>query len=311
MRRGWSSPGSAGQRWAAATLTLALGAASVPATAQAGVPLPLWAAKKKKSKGMTPEDAAERRASVQQQGQQMVSAGELTAATILYDGAAQTDGDPVLFLDSADTYLEIAKKDREIASAETAKMRAQTAQDILYFHLDSSADPDWRLVETEDVSGLLARAGALIDDADATIAEIEAEQEAGLAPEAAPKRRPKGNGRGLRIAGVGFMGLGAAGLGLGVAGLAIGGINQNRVDDPAVYGSEFDEFDAKGRRGNVIAGVGLAVGGVALALGVTLFVIGKRRGSKAGSAPAPSDSDDQASMAIVPTGRGLALTGRF
>src|SRR5690606_34761293 len=164
MRRGWSSPGSMGQRRAAATLALVMAATAVPITAQAGaVPLPLLAAKKKNKKGkkngLTPEQAAERRSSVQQQGQEMTAAGELTAATILYDGAAQTDGDPVLFLDAGDVYLELATEEREIASAETAKLRAQTAQDILYFLLDSSSDPDWRPVANEDASGLLARAG--------------------------------------------------------------------------------------------------------------------------------------------------------
>ncbi|MCX4247577.1 hypothetical protein [Paraliomyxa miuraensis] len=310
-----SSPGRAGQRRASATLALALalgvGVATVPVSARAGVtPAPLLFKKTKKSGGLTPEEAAERRAPVQQQGQQMVSAGELTAATILYDGAAQNEGDPVLFLDAADVYLAMAKEEREISSAETAKMRAQTAQDVLYFHLDSASDPDYRLVATEDVSGLLARASALIDDADATIAEIEAEQDAVVAPEAAPKRK-QGNGRGLRIAGAGFIGLGVAGLGLGAAGMAIGRINQKRVDDPAVYGTEFDEFDAKGRRGNLLAGVGLAVGGVGLVLGVTLLVIGKRRGKNAGSAPQESPSDEEASVMLLPTGRGLALTGRF
>lgn len=290
---------------------LTLGVATVPVSAHAGVsPPPLLLKKKnKKADGLTPEEAAERRAPVQQQGQQMVGLGELTAATILYDGAAQSEGDPVLFLDAADVYLQMAKDDREIASAETAKMRAQTAQDILYFHLDSASDPDYRQVANEDVSGLLARAGALIDDADATIAEIEGEQDA-VVPTAAPKRT-KGNGRGLRIAGAGFIGLGAAGLGLGVAGMAIGRVNQKRVDDPAIYGTEFDAFDAKGRRGNVLAGVGLAVGGVGLALGVTMLIIGKRRAKNAGSAPQESPSDEEASVAIVPTGRGLALTGRF
>jgi hypothetical protein len=312
IRRGWSSRAGAALRTAATTLALTVGVSALPVAAQAG-PLPstLLAKKKAKKNGLTPEEAAERRASVQQQGRQMVSAGELTAATILYDNAAQSGGDPVLFLDAGDVHLEIAKKDRDLAAAETAKLRAQVAQDILYFLLDSSADPDYRPVANEDVSGLLARAGLLIEKADDTIAEIEAEKEAVVTPESAPKRK-KGNGRGLRIAGIGFMGLGVAGLGLGVAGLTIGLVNQRRVDDDSVYGEEFDEFDAKGRRGNLLAGVGLAVGGVALAVGVTLFVIGRKRGKKAGDSPQePSASIRERSLALVPTGRGLALTGRF
>jgi hypothetical protein len=108
------------------------------------------------------------------------------------------------------------------------------------------------------------------------------------------------------------MGLGVAGLGLGVAGLVIGRVNQQRVDDPAVYGTEFDQFDAKGRQGNLLAGIGLAVGGAALAVGVTLFVIGSKRGKKAGAGTqASSASAHEPSLALVPTGRGLAVTGRF
>ena len=288
--------------------------AAVPATARgSALPLPsTLLAKKKPKDGLTPEQALERRSPVQAQGRQMVSAGELTAATILFDNAAQSQGDPVLFLDAGDTWLELAKKDRDAAAAETAKQRGQVAQDILYFHLDSSADPVYRQVANEDVSGLLARAGQLIENAEETLAEIQAENEAVATPDAAPKRK-KGNGRGMRIAGAGLMGLGVAGLGVGVAGLVIGGINQSKVDDPAVYGTEYDEYDVKGKRGNLLAGVGLAVGGAALAVGVTLFVIGKKRGKRSGGA-APEDSSASArkrSLAVVPTGRGLAVAGRF
>lgn len=292
---------------------MAVATAVVPTMAEGAVlPLPSTLLAKKGKDGLTPEQAAERRSPVQRQGRQMVEAGELTAATILFDNAAQTEGDPVLFLDGADAWLELAKKDRDIAAAETAKQRAQVAQDILYFHLDSSSDPDYRQVANEDVAGLLARAGLLIDAADATIAEIQAEADNVAAPEAAPKRK-KGDGRGLRIAGAGLMGLGVAGVGLGVTGLVLGTVHQRHVDDPSVYGVEFDTYDVKGKRANVLAIAGLAVGGVALATGVTLFIIGKKRGKSAGNAPA-DDSSARArvrSLAVVPSGRGLAVAGRF
>jgi hypothetical protein len=286
--------------------------AAVPGTSgAAGLPLPSTLAPKKAAKdGLTPAQAAERRASVQTQGQQMVVAGELTAASILYDNAAQREGDPVLFLDAGDTWLAVAAKDRDAAAAETAKLRAQVAQDILYFHLDSSSDPDYRQVANEDVAGLLARAGDLIDDADDLIEEILAESEVAPPAPPAPVRTP-GNGRGLRIAGAGFMGLGAAGLGLGVTGLILGNIHQQRAEDPAVYGAAYDEVDAKGQRANILAVVGLVVGGVSLAAGVTMFVIGKKRGSKAAAADDSTARARARSLAVVPAGRGLALTGRF
>lgn len=315
MGGGGSRRGHAGWRGAAAALSLAVGLAAAPTAAHAdATALPLLVKKKKRKKkkdGLTPEQAADRRMPIQDQGRQMVEAEELTAATILYDNAAQAQGDPVLYLDAGEIYLRLADEERDVATAQTAKLRGQTAQDILYFHLDSASDPDYRLVTKDETSGLLARAGQLIDDADVLIDEIEAEQELTTAPAAPP---PKGDGRGLRLAGIGLMGLGGAGLVTGFAGLIIGGINQNQVEDPAIYGSAFDEFDGKGRRGNVIAGVGLAIGGAALAAGVTLFIIGKRR---QGSAPAddaeeqPTDSEDDPFLAIVPSGRGLAITGRF
>jgi len=292
-----------------------MGISAVPVAARgAALPLPtsLLAPKKKAKGGLTPEQAAEKRSPVQSQGRQMVSAGELTAATILFDNAAQTEGDPVLFLDAGDTWLELALEERDVAAAETAKQRAQVAQDILYFHLDSASDPDYRQVANEEISGLLARAGMLVDKADDAIAEIQAENEAVVTPESAPKRK-KGNGRGMRIAGAGLMGLGVAGLGVGVAGLVIGGINQQKVDDPAVYGAEFDQYDLKGRQGNLLAGIGLGVGGAALAIGITLFVVGSIRGKKSAAA-APEDSSASTrkrALAIVPTGRGLAVAGRF
>lgn len=271
--------------------------------------------KRKKKDGLTPEQAADRRMPLQDQGRQMVEAGELTSATILYDGAAQTYGDPVLYLDAGEIYLRIADEERDIASAETAKIRGQVAQDILYFHLDSSSDPDYQLVTKDESPGLLARAGELIDNADILIDEIEREQEAVVVPEDPAPKRAKGDGRGLRLAGIGLMGVGVAGLGVGFAGLTIGRINQNRVDDPTVYGPEFDDFDSRGRRGNTIAGVGLAIGGVALAAGVTLFIIGKRRQAAGPVDDAeeqpPTDSEDDPFLALVPTGRGLAVTGRF
>jgi hypothetical protein len=313
MRRGRSSRGRTGLRTAATTLALTVGLAAVPVTAHGGaLPLPSTLLAKGKKDGLTPEQSAERRSSAQRQGREMVSVGELTAATILFDNAAQTDGDPVLFIDASETWLEVAKKDRDIAAAETAKLRAQVAQDILYFHLDSSADPDYRHVANEEVAGLLARAGLLIDEADDLVAEIQAEGDAVVSPEAAPKRK-KGNGRGLRIAGAGLMGLGVAGVGLGVTGLVLGSIHQQNVDDPSVYGAEYDAFDIKGKRANLLAGVGFAVGGATLAVGLTLFIIGKKRGKSSGGA-APEDSTARANrraLAIVPTGRGLAVTGRF
>lgn len=237
----------------------------------------------------------------------MIEAGEFTAATIFYDEAAKHNGDPVLFLDAADAYLAQAESELDIASAETAKLRASTAEDILYFHLDSSSDPDYQLVTEADISSLLARVVEINGRADDLIVNIEQELAAADA-EPAPEPKQKGDGKVMRISGIGLMGLGVVGLGVGATGLIIGTVNQNRVEDPTVYGSEYDDFDNKGRRGNLLAGVGLAVGGAALVAGATLFIIGRRRGKQAGTEPT---GDEEPSVALVPNPRGLSLIGRF
>jgi len=314
MRRLRSRSGPAGLRGAAATVALSLASFTAPAIAWGSVttPLPLLVKKRKSKDGLTAEQAADRRMPLQEQGRQMVEAGEIPAAAILYDGAADTHGDPILYLDAGNAHIMLATEQRDIAEAETAKLRAQTAQDILYFHLDERSDPDYRLVTDGEISGLLMRAGQLIEAADALIAAIESEQ---VAPASEPAPAPdekKTNGRGMRLAGAGLTGLGVAGLAVGVTGLVLGGVHQSSADDPAVYGNAFDEVDAKGRRSNVMAIVGLAVGGVALATGVTLIIVGKRRRATADASPVDEASDDEDfSMALVPTGRGLALTGRF
>ena len=90
---------------------------------------------------------------------------------------------------------------------------------------------------------------------------------------------------------------------MGVAGLAIGAVNQSKADDPTIYGDAYDDVESKGKRGNVLAGVGLGIGAAAIAGGVVLFLLGKRRQKRA--------AEGDKVVMVSPTLSGLAITGRF
>jgi len=108
------------------------------------------------------------------------------------------------------------------------------------------------------------------------------------------------------IGGAVLTALGVAGLGVGVAGLVIGKINQNNVEDPTVYGAEYDDFEEKGKRGNMLAWVGLPAGAVLAAVGITLIAIGLKRGTKPDEKPVA-----RVQPAVARGFGGLVFTGRF
>src|SRR5688572_21863074 len=256
-----------GASWALVSVLVAvpLGLAPVPANASplassiASAPaLPIALAKKPKAKdGVTPDQAAEKRVSVQAEGKKLRSEGDPAQAGLVYDRGAAIQGDPILYLDAGDAYLEAARKDSNLEMAEAALERAAIAHDILYFHLDSGADKDFRLVAASDVPELLKRADELEDAAKTAIEELENADDPAAPVAAAPaQKKPKGDGRGMIIGGLALTGVGGAFVVMGVAGLAVGAVNQSRADDPAIYGNAYDDVERKGKVGNVLAGVG-------------------------------------------------------
>jgi len=304
-----------------AALALAMPLHALPATALASP----WAFAGPKK--VTPADAATKRGEAQKLGRDLANA-DAAAAGMHYDAKAAEWGDPVLFLDAADAYLNAAERDKEIAMAEAGIERARIALDILYFHLDPAADKNFRMVDTPDIADLIARANLAIDRGEELMESIASG--AAAAPVATEdegkkkkkKKRAPGNGKGLFIGGAVTTAVGGAFAVMGIAGLGIGAANQSKAEDPTVYGEEYDLVEEKGKRGNVLAGVGLAVGGALLVGGIVMLVIGKKRMKNAGAAPqeqtpgkqeasARSRSKRRAFVRLSPTLNGGAISGRF
>jgi len=279
-------------------------------------------------KKVTPADAAAKRSDAQKLGRDLAGA-DAAAAGMHYDAKAAEWGDPVLFLDAADAYLNAAEKDKEIAMAEAGIERARIALDILYFHLDPGADKSFRMVEETDIADLISRANIAIDRGEKLMESIAGAEAAPVASTDGEdekktkkrKKRPPGNGKGLFIGGAVATALGAAFTVMGVAGLGIGAANQRKAEDPTVYGEEYDAVEDKGRRGNVVAAAGFAVGGVLLVGGIVMLVIGKKRMDKSGTGPEQEEQQPEQSarsrlrqdrmVRVAPTLNGLAISGRF
>ncbi|MEM6296612.1 MAG: hypothetical protein AAGA54_35425 [Myxococcota bacterium] len=260
---------------------------------------------------VTPSDAASKRALAEARGNALVKSGESIAAGIEFDNAASELGDPILYLDAGEAYLTGAEKSRNKDLAQAAIERAYISLDILYFHLDSTADKNFRLVEATAIPALIVRAQELIEDSNIVIEEIEEEEALAAAkPEKATtptKHRPKG--RAAKITGAVFIGTGAVFLGVGAAGIALGVRHQQTAEHGTVYGDEYDRVAAKGERANTMAFVGLPAGAVLAGVGVTILVLTSKKYKKK-----KRRKNDQYS--VVPTldpngGGGMAVMGRF
>ena len=290
----------------AALVALTLVGSSVPVSAA-----PVQGTFKVKRPKVTPADATKKRVEAEVRGQALVDSGESIAAGIEFDNAAAELGDPVLYLDAGEAYLTGAEKSRNKELAEASIERAKISLDILYFHLDSTADKNFRLVEATEIPALIVRAQELMEASEAMIEEIEAEEAAAAAkPDevvAAPKKKKK-PGRAAKITGGTFIGAGAVMLGIGAAGIALGVRHQQTAEHATVYGNEYDEVASKGERANLIAYVGVPSGLVLAGVGITILVLTskkykdkkKKKGDK---------------YSVVPTfnrrGSGVAVVGRF
>jgi hypothetical protein len=260
---------------------------------------------------VTPESANTARFGVEQQGKQLADSGAYQQAAELYWTKGVELKDPVLIIDAAEAWRDLARAERSIEAAQTAIDRIQTARDMLYFLRDGATSSRWQPIAPEYVNTVIERAESLVADANALIAEIEAEQQAAAEAAAAPpeepqkKRGPAKPGTGLIIGGSAALVVGVGGAALGVAGLALGARAQAQVEDPTVYEPEHSAAEARGRQANVLTGVGLALGAVGVGVGAALIVIGlkKRKQSNTSSAMlVPS---------VGPAGAGLHLVGSF
>ena len=93
------------------------------------------------------------------------------------------------------------------------------------------------------------------------------------------------------------------------------GVNQSKAEDQSVYGTEYDVVEEKGKRGNLIAGLGFGFGGAAAIAGVTLYFIGAKRGKNAGKKGGRDKEkeavEDEPLVRVAPTLNGMAVMGRF
>jgi hypothetical protein len=262
---------------------------------------------------VTPDSANAARFGIEQQGQQLGASGNHQQAAELYWQKGVELKDPVLIVDAGEAWREHARSQRSIEAAQTAIVQVQVALDMLYFLRDGATSSAWQPVAPEHLAVLIERAQTVVRDAQALIAEIEAEQqraiEAANAPvEPPPKRGPAKPGTGLIAGGSAALVIGLGGAGLGAAGLVLGAQAQAEVEDPLVYPPEHGAAEARGRSANVLAGVGIGIGALGVSVGVALIAVGVKKRKQAGSTiaktlvPVPM---------IGPSGGGLGLAGRF
>lgn len=234
---------------------------------------------------VTPEVAGSRRADAEAKGATLMESGESIAAGIAYDNAASEYGDPVLYLDAGEAYLVGARKSANVELAWAALERGNIASDILYFQLDATADPNFKLIETKDIPQLILRAQTLVDDAtelaqkiDQGIVTAEGKRadkprKADRKPKKKKGKRKRGDGKAANITGAVFVGSGAAMLGIGIAGLELGRRHQGTAVQPTIYGRKYDEVETRGERANMMAFVGLPASALLVGTGVAILVV--------------------------------------
>ena len=262
---------------------------------------------------ITPDTANSARFGVEQQGQQLSGAGNHQQAAELYWQKGIELKDPVLLIDAGEARREQARSQRSIEAAQTAITQVSVALDMLHYLRDGATTSAWQPVAPEHIGTLIDRAETVVSDAQALIAEIEAEQQAAANAATAPveeptkTRGPMKPGTGLLIGGSAALVLGLGGAGLAVTGLILGAEAQQDVEDGSVYEPEHSAAEARGRMSNVLAGVGIGVGAVGVGVGVALIAMGVKKRKQAGTTTA---SFVPVPM-LSPSGGGFGLAGRF
>jgi hypothetical protein len=305
---------TASAKLAAIATTLALLGSSGPVAAGVRlVPACFGASLGAAAEDITPDTANAARFGVEQQGQQLSASGNHQQAAELYWQKGIELKDPVLIIDAGEAWREHARSQRSIDAAQTAITQVSLALDMLYFLRDGATSSAWQPVAPVHVGTLIERAQTVVSDAQALIAEIEAEQqraaEAANAPVEEPKKKRAAKpGTGLIAGGGAAVAIGLGGAGLGIVGLALGAQAQEDVEDPTVYEPEHSAAEARGRSANVLAGVGIGVAAVGLGVGVALIYLGLEKRKQA---PSPTTAELLPVPIIGPGGGGLGLAGRF
>jgi len=255
---------------------------------------------------VTPDDAARKRAEAQVLGRDLAAA-DPAAAGMHYDSRAAQWGDPILYLDAADAYFVAGDKDGEMPMAEAGIERARIALDLLYFHLDSAADKSFRMVETGDIPDLILRANETVKKGEKLLEDLARREDGSAAavdkPAKEKRERKPIKTKAMFVSGAVVASLGGALAAFGAVGLIIGAVNQNKAEDPTVYGTEYDAVETKGKRGNLFAGVGLGVGGALVLGGAAMMIIAKVAEKKQGK--------KSSNVAFSPSLNGVSISGRF
>lgn len=288
--------------------------AAIVSVACVAVAMPVHA--KVKEEIVTPQRAAESRVDPQMAAQALRQIGDPVAAGMRLDKAAAHWGDPILYMDAAEAWLDAAAQKQDATFVDAAVERVRIALDILYFHLDASADKNFRMVQVTELPGLVARADALLERAEQLRSELEGGGDAveavgDDAPVEKKQRRNRKADKAMFISGAGLTAVGGALMVMGAAGLVVGAVRQKHAERPDVLGDDYDAVAAQGRRANAMAGVGFGLGGAALAAGITLMLVAKRKPK--GKRKRVEDGDTM--VRVSPTGGssggGVVLTGRF
>ncbi|NVB37162.1 hypothetical protein G6O69_04920 [Pseudenhygromyxa sp. WMMC2535] len=264
---------------------------------------------------LEPEDAAAKRDEVSASLPE-----DAEAAAEALHAAAEALGDPELFLAAADKLRFEAASTRDQDLAEAARPHAQTARDVaIYLADERNYDAtDWHPVERERAQALVGEADQALREIDTLIAEIEEERrkaeeaarlaaggEGGEAKAEKPKRDKK-PGTGLIAGGSVGLVVGVGGLAVLGVGLAQGGSLQREAEtlDLPAEQDQLDDLDRRGKQANTLAIVGGVVGGVGLATGVALIVLGVKKRKQAG----PGAEARRLDVGPYYTGHGAGLT---
>ena len=211
--------------------------------------------------------------------------------------------DPLLLIESAERTLELSAQTTDERPLQTAAGHLTVALDMLYFLQGERARNAWRPVSKEALKPAVARALEVERQVEARIDAIITAREAALLAAANPP--PTATGKGRITGGAVMLTVGISGAAAGLTGLFLGRQAQQKIDDPQIYGTTWDEWDRRGRTANVVAIAGAGAAALGLAVGIPLLVSGKRAAARANK---PSDS---ARIRVVPTLRGFQLMGRF
>ena len=272
--------------------------------------------------GLTPASAEKKRQAIRESVEADIEAEAFSAAAEGLAENAALLGDPVTFVEAGEMYLRQADKDRDVAQCDAAIEVTTIALDILHFYAASADKPaaiEWRVIDPIDAGAMIERANAQLAEAEGLIEAIETEIAAAkaaanrpTAPEPMVEEAPRDRkpGTALIAGGAAALAVGFGGASMVIAGVVISNGKQGELEAlmRPTDEDEVQRLDDEGKRGNLIAVVGAAVGAVGLAVGVPLLILGakKRKGRALGTA---------ASLRLAPAlsrrMQGLALRGRF